>query len=672
MRKTDFFSAVAICLLFSSSVILAGSKSSTGTGNWNTPGTWTPSGVPGSTDNVTILNGHTVTVDVTADILSLTINSGGTLTSGNYTLKIENGGNFTNNGIFNAGIGEVWLYGSNTMSGTIAFNTVRLMGNLVNFGPSSTINSDFWIYPTGFVAGVSSNTDGPSYGPSSRLLYNIGGAYQVGNEWYGGVTSGVGVPQKVEIGNNTVLTLLSNSNLNVIGDVVIDVGSTFVFSNSSNGGIQLGGNWTNNGTFTSNGNLVGFNGSSGQQSIGGSSSTTFGRLQVNNAAGLSLSTPATVSTRLDLTSGTIVSTTTNLLTLASTVSTINQSLASSFVAGPMAQTWTTSTASLTFPIGKGSTYRPLVISLTSPSSPVIRAEVFNSPCGGSPGSLNAISSVRYYQTALLSGTATGGGNVQITYGTDDVVTDNTTLAVAQCATVNGTYASLGRSASTTSTVTSDGSGSPYNPASGSYLVLATTGSNPLPVQMMSFTAAASQHGARISWQTASETDCFGFEIERMFVGTDARTVSQWISVGFLKGSGTSSTPRAYSYTDTPANAGRYAYRIKQIDANGKSNYSSTVEIELGNTPKEFWLGQNYPNPFNPTTDIEFSVPVDGKVQLKVYNTLGEEVATLLDQIMTAGEYHRVSFDATHLGSGVYFARLQFDGQQLVKKMLVMK
>src|ERR1019366_3502219 len=114
-------------------------------------GTWNPSGVPSGTDGVTIANGHTVTIDVNADCASLTINSGGTLTSGNFTLRIENGGNFTNNGSFNAGIGEVWLYGSNTMSGTIAFNTIRLLGNIVDFGSSSTINSDLWVYPAGDV-----------------------------------------------------------------------------------------------------------------------------------------------------------------------------------------------------------------------------------------------------------------------------------------------------------------------------------------------------------------------------------------------------------------------------------------------------------------------------------------------------------------------------------------
>lgn len=89
-------------------------------------------------------------------------------------------------------------------------------------------------------------------------------------------------------------------------------------------------------------------------------------------------------------------------------------------------------------------------------------------------------------------------------------------------------------------------------------------------------------------------------------------------------------------------------------------------------PREFTLGRNYPNPFNPTTTIEFTVPEEGRARLRVYNTLGEEVATILDQTLSAGVYHRVSFDASHLGSDVYFARLQFGDKQLVMKMLLLK
>ena len=86
----------------------------------------------------------------------------------------------------------------------------------------------------------------------------------------------------------------------------------------------------------------------------------------------------------------------------------------------------------------------------------------------------------------------------------------------------------------------------------------------------------------------------------------------------------------------------------------------------------FELSQNFPNPFNPTTNIQFTVPASGRALLKVYNTLGQEVATLFDGEATAGTNHQVQFNASNLASGIYFSRLEFDGRIQVKKMLLLK
>jgi hypothetical protein len=93
---------------------------------------------------------------------------------------------------------------------------------------------------------------------------------------------------------------------------------------------------------------------------------------------------------------------------------------------------------------------------------------------------------------------------------------------------------------------------------------------------------------------------------------------------------------------------------------------------VGNAPRVFTLSQNYPNPFNPTTTIEFTIPADGRVVLKVYDIIGREVATILDENRKAGEYQQVVFDASRYASGVYFAVLQSGGKQLLKKMLLLK
>ncbi len=98
------------------------------------------------------------------------------------------------------------------------------------------------------------------------------------------------------------------------------------------------------------------------------------------------------------------------------------------------------------------------------------------------------------------------------------------------------------------------------------------------------------------------------------------------------------------------------------------NVSDEIERE---TPNSITLSQNYPNPFNPTTQINFSLPESGQVNLKVYNMLGQTVQVLVDELRSSGS-HSVTFDASSLSSGVYFYRLEFDGKALTNKMILLK
>ena len=94
--------------------------------------------------------------------------------------------------------------------------------------------------------------------------------------------------------------------------------------------------------------------------------------------------------------------------------------------------------------------------------------------------------------------------------------------------------------------------------------------------------------------------------------------------------------------------------------------------EVNDLPAHFNLNQNFPNPFNPSTIIQFTVPSNGRAVLKVFNTLGQEVATLFNNNAEAGIYHQVQFDAANLASGIYFSQLEFGGKVAVKKMLLLK
>jgi len=198
--------------------------------------------------------------------------------------------------------------------------------------------------------------------------------------------------------------------------------------------------------------------------------------------------------------------------------------------------------------------------------------------------------------------------------------------------------------------------------------LATTA---LSVQLASFTVRADRLDAILSWSTAIEKDNHGFDIERRTVGNLLSAVN-WGKVGFVEGAGTSTSSREYSFADKNVAAGRYAYRIKQIDHSGSFAYTDAVELEVGLAPLVFALAQNYPNPFNPTTTIEFTLPQDGRVVLKIYDITGREVATLVDEERKAGVYHQAVFDASRLASGLYFSRLQSGGLQSVKKIVLLK
>ena len=190
----------------------------------------------------------------------------------------------------------------------------------------------------------------------------------------------------------------------------------------------------------------------------------------------------------------------------------------------------------------------------------------------------------------------------------------------------------------------------------------------IPVELVSLKAVTSGSNVNLNWTTATETNNQGFEVQRNSDG-DFETLA------FIEGYGTTAEIHNYSYTDKNVNAGYYTYRLKQVDFDGTFNYSDYVEVDVQN-PATFSLQQNYPNPFNPSTKISYSLAIDSKVKLTIYNVLGETVATLVDAVFPVGNLE-VTFDGTNLNSGIYFYRLEavgVDGSNFiqVKKMVLTK
>ena len=187
----------------------------------------------------------------------------------------------------------------------------------------------------------------------------------------------------------------------------------------------------------------------------------------------------------------------------------------------------------------------------------------------------------------------------------------------------------------------------------------------LPVELVSFNADLKDNKVRLSWQTATEINTYGFEVERKL------SESEWINLGFVEGNGNSSSPKFYLFTDNSlVGRNKFQYRLKQIDTDGTFIYSSVIEIEVSG-PKDFVPEQNYPNPFNPNTKIRYQLPKESKVEIKIYDILGSEVLTLVNDEKEAGTYE-VELNAQNLSSGTYLYRIIAGEFFDMKKMILMK
>ena len=195
----------------------------------------------------------------------------------------------------------------------------------------------------------------------------------------------------------------------------------------------------------------------------------------------------------------------------------------------------------------------------------------------------------------------------------------------------------------------------------------------IPVELTSFTAEINGRDVMIKWETATETNNQGFDIERKLDG-------EWEKIGFKDGKGSTTEPTDYSFVDKftyKSYKGTITYRLKQMDFDGTFEYSNEIEVDADFTPKEYTLYQNYPNPFNPTTTIKFSLPFESNVRIAVYNILGELVNVVVDELKEVG-FHNYVWNASNLASGIYIYTI--DAQSVdggknyssVKKMILMK
>ena len=521
-----------------------GDFGSLGTGTWGTTNAnwrqwdgsgWNtvPASAPTASDNVWILSGHTVTVEASLkNCKNLTVESGAILRVSGTTVRymIVSGSSVTNNGTLGGtsdGL-SITCNISVTISGTGTTRLNRLRAGATSI--SIVIDKDMTLDVIAGGAALYSNSfSSVTFTVNSGRTVTFGGTsfFSFGTS----ATTSTALSGTVNV--NGTMTLPSGMNFNM--NVTSGNTATLNISGTLNGGGTLlaDGAGTENVNINEGGALV------------LSSATTFENLAINNTSGFSPAQAITLNGTLTLTSGNITTTSSNLLTLGSAAS-VSGGSSSSFVSGPMAHTIAnTSSTAKTFPIGKGSAYRPITLTVTqdAATSTTYTAEVFNSaPTTRTlPAEHDKVSLVRYWNVAKGAGANVTNGSITINYGADDGVTDPDHVRVAKDDGA-GSWLALGGTGS------GSGSGSiisnvNFTSFSDFTLMNHQPGTNPLPVQLTSFTATANRLDAVLRWGTATEVHNYGFEVERRGfaqIRTDSRgydAQNDWKKVGFVAGSG---------------------------------------------------------------------------------------------------------------------------------------
>ncbi|MCS7053861.1 MAG: T9SS type A sorting domain-containing protein, partial [Ignavibacterium sp.] len=469
------------------------------------------------------------------------------------------------------------------------------------------------------------------------------------------------------VNNGTINFGSCNSKAIVSGNLNIGSSGTLTLSSASGGDLEVAENWTNSGTFNCNERQVLFNGSS--QSLTGN--TTFDYLRVNNTQ-LTLNNNVTVDNLLTFDNGRIVIGSNNL-TLNSTATiggTPNSSKMIVCTGTGEVRKLFTGTGSFTFPVGDNTgtaEYSPVTLNFTSGTFGSGAYAGVNLVDAKHPNNTSSSDYITRYWKVTSNNITSFSCNASFVYLDSDINGDENLIYLGRYK--DGSWTLLDLTNASTNTLSgvvtsfSEFTGGEYSA---------------MPVNFVLFDAFILEKSVNLVWSTATEKNNYGFEIERSSI-VDTRYASSlpfnWEKIGFVSGNGNSNSPKEYSYKDnTLTQSGKYAYRLKQINTDGSFEYSKIVEVDFVMLDK-FSLEQNYPNPFNPSTIISYQIPEYNFVTLKVYDIIGNEIATLVNEYKEAGRYD-VEFNSELVGkqisNGVYIYKIQAGDFIQSKKMILIK
>ena len=406
----------------------------------------------------------------------------------------------------------------------------------------------------------------------------------------------------------------------------------------------------NNGSFTARQSTVLLQAPEGQW-LGGSVTTDFYNLTINNSFGISLGLNENVTHALLLTNGIIYTNSSAMITCTSTgFSNIGSSI--SYIDGPFGQVVASvAVKNLNLPVGKNGIYRPMILAVqhTTVASVTYTSEVWNASARVMgytlPATLTWVSDIRYYSIDRTSVANINKARLTMSYGSDDIVTDYNNLRIAS---YNGAGGWLNRggvgSANNAGNITSAN----FNSFNRLFtLANASGGTNPLPEELVSFNAQKVNHTSELKWTTASEKNSDYFAVERSNDGV------HFNEIGNVKSAGNSTTFINYLFTDnTPVNGKNY-YRLKQVDFDGTATYSSVKMINASAVSQVTF----YPNPANSNSGITITTPenLSGHYTIRIFDLTGRVVA---EQSGDASEMKTIPVTIENtLATGCYLLQL---------------
>ncbi|MCB9056247.1 MAG: T9SS type A sorting domain-containing protein [Chitinophagales bacterium] len=463
-------------------------------------------------------------------------------------------------------------------------------------------------------------------------------------------------------------TLESNGGtMNFLGNITIGNGTTLASSNKT---MNVGGNWSNNGTFTQGTSTVVLNGTT-TQSIGGANTTTFNSLTINNTsvAGVTLSKDITVTATLTLTDGVVnTSATPNGLLQISSSGSISGGSTDSYVSGPLRRT---GSSGFTFTVGKSGIYSPLTISAPGNVGDIFEAEYMRSS-GSALGSLGSglygVSNCEYWQLNEINNAGSANSiSVNVGWGPSSgcggsgYVTDLTGIVLAHFD--GSTWTSLGGSTEGGSTpsvgsITASGvtTFSPFT------LGNILPNANPLPVKFSGIKAFEKQSGIQIDWIAYQEDNVDLYQVEHSADGV------VFTPIGTVN-SRNSSVETNYSFFDASPLPGVNFYRLRNVDFDGKSGYSNIVKVNLDKSVKDISF---YPNPVRGEfVSLQSSDLAKGNYSVRVMNSAGQQVYTQRFN-HTGGAINQTIHLPVGMQSGIYILQLDRETSKVLSKTFVVQ